>query len=310
MRRLKRKLFIIAGIILILGALGVGAYFTVNEYTGTIAELREEVDSLTQELDAALIPMAGVTMLNQNIKSGAVITEDMISFVEIPEEVVTEEMINDPELLIGKLSKINMSSGTIFTSSLIMDRELQKDERELDIVFTEIPIGLEPGDYIDVRISFPLGQDYIGMTKKRVVGIYDNVLKLIVSENDIYTYESMKTDMSVYSATKLYSTRYVEAGIQDAAQNYYPVSNDVLKVELQDPNIDTSTWKTNMDSRLELELSMTDDKENEAWPGNKVEKSNRITSNKNALVKQFESAKQNYERLQEQKAKQAAKEAK
>ena len=42
-----------------------------------------------------------------------------------------------------------------------MAEPIEDSTREYDIVANILPIGLKEGDYIDFRIVYPLGEDYI-----------------------------------------------------------------------------------------------------------------------------------------------------
>jgi hypothetical protein len=191
--------------------------------------------------------------------------------------------------------------------------------RELDVIVGEIPIGLEEGDYVDIRISFPLGQDYIAMTHKRVLAINESALKLVVNEQDFYTYESLKTDLSLYSSTKTYAVKYLEAGIQASAKDYYPMNLEGIETMILDPNMDTSDYADVLASREQLELQLLlpgvrfDEGENYdsyveqgiiseiEW--NRVDVSDSVTSGREELLSKFEEAKEYYAKLEAEKEK-------
>lgn len=211
-------------------------------------------------------------------------------------DILPENIITDLSQLEGMMYKLDLTAGTYLTTDMIQPEILTDDMRELDVIVGELPIGLEVGDYVDLRISFPLGQDYIAMSHKKVLEINQNTLKLIVNEEDFYIYESLKTDLALYRATKLYAVRYLEAGIQAAAENYYPCTLDVIKVRILDPNMDTSDYSTELDNREKLEVALA-----EGVNSQKIDTNQSVTSSKSQLESEFSSAKQEYERLQAEK---------
>ena len=266
----KRRLVVIIGIVIVLAVLGAGGFFAFKTYNDTVTSLRAENDDLRAQLDEATIEMGTVVVVGprrvsdegeilfDGFKDGErIISEDDLDFVEIPAYAITDHMITDKKDVVGMITKIDLKPGAIFETTMLMEYELHADDRELDIVLTEMPIGLEPGDYVDLRVSFPLGEDFVVMVKKRVVGINSNTVKLIVTEEDVHHYESVKADMALYTATKLYTTKYVEFGLQPAASTYYPVTNEVMKTLIQDPNINTDDWAQNVDARFELECELS-----------------------------------------------------
>ena len=176
---------------------------------------------------------------------------------------------------------------------MISDYKVTKNMRELDVVMDEIPVGLEEGDYVDVRISFPLGQDYIAMSHKKVLGITGNTVKLVVIEHDFYRYESMKTDMATYQSTKVYGVKYVEAGIQKKGKVYYPPTLDIIKQSILDPNMDSQDFMTMINSRELLEEQLAASK--------KVDKNQTVTETRNEIKNTFDKAREQYAELEQQK---------
>lgn len=296
----RRRMFISVIVILILIIAGVGGYFVLRLYNTTVNDLHKKV--MEQEEEIALLDediayyenlMVDSFCFNKAMKAGQVITANDIETRQSTVNTTPLDVFTKAEDIIGKIVKVDCTEGTIIAQSIVLDDPLKDNERELDVVFDEVPIGVQVGDYIDARISFPLGQDYIAMSHKKVIGVYDNVLKLIVDQKDIYTYESMKTDASIYIATKIYAVKYVEPGIQAAAVTYYPVSRDIMKTMLLDKNIDTSDFSDVLDARLQLETTLNE--------SDRVEKRRTVTNDKAALLSEFKSAQSTYSRLQAQK---------
>ena len=251
------------------------------------------ISDLQEQLDQYEEGTGTVYRLLEDEKAGKAIEADSLIAINIPLTAIPENAITDLSQVEGKLYKTNLSANTCLSEDMVIDNIITDDLRELDVIMDEIPIGLEEGDFVDVRIAFPLGQDYIGMTKKEVLGIVDNVVKLIVNEEDFYTYQSMESDKSIYSGTKIYAAKYVESMIQKSAKNYYPVSLDILKTRILDPNIDSSDYSSVLISREQLEAQIID--------SGKVEIADNVTGTKEQLKETFNTARENYEILQQEK---------
>lgn len=143
------------------------------------------------------------------------------------------------------VAKVDMKANTILTKNSVAysDEITTKDLRKEEYNVIALPVDLAPGEYIDVRLRLPNGQNYIVVSKKRVTipvvnGQYlaDTIqMNLTEEENLILSsaiVENYKTTGSI-----LYATRYIEAGIQEAAtMTYYP-SNDVQTLLVNDPNV-------------------------------------------------------------------------
>ena len=277
-------------LILLLAAAGV-CIMKKNDMN-IIAEREQEIIDLQQELDN-IGNLVTVYQLNTDVKSGTQMQSFQFTPIDVPETSVPIEAITSLDLIDGYYYKIGLSANTIVTTDMLMQQKLTDDERTLDVVLDEIPIGIEVGDYIDVRIAFPLGQDFIVMVHKEVVEINGSTLKLIVSQQDFYTYQSMQTDEALYSSTKAYGSTYVEGGVQMPAQQYYPVNLDVLKTMLLDPNIDTSDYSDVLKLREQLEKQLN--------TSDKVTINDTVTNGKQTLAQKFKKAKEDYDALQAQK---------
>lgn len=300
MRR-KRRIFIIIVVLILVAILGGGGYYGYRVYSNTLVEQHNTIVSQKEEIDLLYDDLAYYEGLFStaycvvgNLQPGEVLTKDNIEQRSVSTSALPVDSILTEEDILGKIIKIACEDGTVITDSVVTDELLSADERELDIVLDEIPIGLQEGDYVDVRISFPLGQDYIALSHKKVIAIYSGVVKLVVNQKDIYTYESMKTDAAIYMATKLYCVKYVEPGLQTAAFTYYPVSLEIMETMIRDNNIDTADFTEVLETRLVLETQLNESE--------RVETRRSVTSDKSNLISNFKSAQTEYERLQERKA--------
>lgn len=290
------KLLAIAAFLVIAAA--ACAFFYYYRTAGRMAEELEGLVQTVKEYEDSLTPVCIVT---NDVKAGNYVLESDLMTVYVPQEAVPQNIITDQEQLERRMYKTDLGANTYLTSDLLLDMVLKDDMRELDVVMTEVPIGLEAGDYIDVRIAFPMGQDFIALSHKKVIAINGNVIKLIVEEADFYANESMKADYGSYQAVKIYGAKYVEAGIQPAAAVYYPVSADILKTEILDPNINTSDYSNTLKRRKELEEQLI--------AADRVEENSKVTANKERLDDLFAEAERAYAALQEEKERQAELEA-
>lgn len=292
----KRKIFIKAFLALFIGG---GMLALIYYYHTTLEEKNLEITSLKEQLNT-VEETSIVYRLSSDVKAGNACNDYELEAVEVLTEVCAKTNIYDLEDIIGRYYLLDLKVGTMLTSDMFVDYELTNDMRYMDVVFDEIPIGLEVGDYIDVRISFPLGQDYISLSHKQVAEINDSVVKLIVNQEDFYRYESMKTDLATYKSTKIYGAQYIAAGVQDAARIYYPVNLEVLLTMIKDPNIDTEDYSNILVVREQLEEQL--------MSSDKVDIAKTVTSGKQTISQKFSKASESYEKLQKEKEKEAARE--
>ena len=237
----KKGIKIAAGVILGLAVAGGGAftYFWVTEQFKEYEVALATRDGKLSELQAKIEEIGDLTTvyeLNYDVKGGTIISETDLTPVEVPEKATTG-YVHDINEVLGKYYKAGLGQGTILSESMVSDYELTRDLRYLDVMIDDLPIGLEVGDYVDLRFRFTFGQNFVVMSHKQVVEINKNVLKLVVDEKDIHSYESVLKDRAQYVGCRTSAVQYIEGGIQDAGLNYYPMRVDVMSTLVQDPNI-------------------------------------------------------------------------
>lgn len=68
------------------------------------------------------------------------------------------------------VAKVNMKANTLITTELLSksDNIVQDDVRKQEYNMLVLPMDLATGDYIDIRLMLPTGQDYIVVSKKKL----------------------------------------------------------------------------------------------------------------------------------------------
>lgn len=142
------------------------------------------------------------------------------------------------------VAKVDMNANTVITSSLIArgDEVTSNDLRKEEYNVVSLPVDLAPGEYVDVRLTLPNGQNYIVVSKKKVTipvvnGQYvSDTIQMNLTEEEIMIMSGAIVESYKTKGSKLYATRYTEAGLQDAAtMTYYP-NKDVQTAIQNDPN--------------------------------------------------------------------------
>ena len=143
------------------------------------------------------------------------------------------------------VAKVDMNANTVITSSLVSRTEdiVSDDLRKEEYNVISLPVDLAPGEYIDVRLMLPTGQNYVVVSKKKVEipivnGQYlADTIQMNLTEEEIMIISSAIVENFNIAGSKLYATRYTEAGIQEAAtMTYYP-NNEVQEAIQNNPNI-------------------------------------------------------------------------
>ena len=204
---------------------------TAEVYSAEIVKYEQQIASYGSEVEVYTVVSAA--------KSGDEITADNVISMKMYSSLLTEQYVTDPNEIIGQYFKIAVNPGTAITKNMVMEEELDDTLRDRDFVFDKLPVGLEVGDYVDVRITMPYGDDYIVLTHKRVYGINENSIKLYTTELEWNTYQGALVDYFLnqeYGCT-LYADKYVEPGLQQAAVNFYAVPTNIAALLQKNPNI-------------------------------------------------------------------------
>ena len=143
------------------------------------------------------------------------------------------------------VAKVNMNKNTLITTELLSksDSMVQDDVRKQEYNMVILPTDLTTGDYIDVRLMLPSGQDYIVVSKKEVeLPMIDGIDSADTIWINLSEDETLHMSCAIYDAfringAKLYATKYTEAGMQSAATPTYPINESTSALLESDPNI-------------------------------------------------------------------------
>ena len=227
--------------------------------TGTIiAFLLMQLSNLNTEIEELNAEMTYAYVVTETIESGTEIDASQVTGVAISGSVSSEvvyssqttengETVADTTgalLPTGLKAKVTLNPGTIITSDVTYEDELVDDDvREVEYNVITINTQLQTGDYIDVRLRLPDGTDYIVVSHKEVeIPTIDGVdstscIWLELSEDEIMMMSCAIVEAYQMNGAKLYTTTYVEAGMQEEASVTYIPSDEVIALMNEDPNI-------------------------------------------------------------------------
>jgi len=233
----KMYLIIVSSVLVLLIGISIFQFIFWNKNTKELKGSYEEEIVALEKAVSSYGPMGSVwTVSNQTSPGQEVTLEDLVS-VEMLGKNIGKTYITDPNKIIGKYFKIALMPGTPLTEDIFMYEIINDSVRQFEVVSSTIPVGLQVGDYIDYRFLLPKGEDYVVMPHKRVEGLYDKVITLHMTEEEIHTYQSLLVDYFINYGSQIYMTKYLEPSIQKPAQKYYPISNNILNLMSIDPNV-------------------------------------------------------------------------
>lgn len=229
-----------------------------------IALLFMQLINLKKEQDALEAAKRVVYVVSEDISSGSGV---QISAIEgdtsripniqqeeadgavVPENVATSSDFYSDEGLTQPRSdivaKIDLKAGTILTKDMLTtsSEQVTNDLRRQEYNMLSLPTDLVDGDFVDVRIRFGNGQDYIVVAKKQVTipeiagAPAEGVITINLSEDETISMSSAIIETYQLSTAEMYVTRYTDPGMQVAATPTYPVNAEALNLMDSNPNI-------------------------------------------------------------------------
>lgn len=288
----------------------VGVLITLLIAAVIIGILVKVLIDTKQEQQEQELAQVKVYVLNTNVKSGQIITADMLSMQTVLSSTVPSNAIADLSALInyslqekktgntiktdnnglyveengvkvriakeGELyykivnnqkelvefmdvplvAKVDMQANSVVTLNLITksDEIASDDLRLQEYNMLLLPVKIEEGDYIDVRLTLPNGQDYIVISKKRIVDIMEDTVWLKLTEEEILTMSNAIVEAYQMTGSRLYVNLYTEPGLQADAVPTYAVSQAVLKLIENNPNIRQTAKKALFDRYTQAQV--------------------------------------------------------
>lgn len=235
----KKKIRKVAGIA---GIMGVPCLLLMVFLGGLCADLSKQLKEY-KDAEKELVTRNGF-VLKQDKKTGEEITLSDLVQVKIVGEAKIGICSGKEEDYIGKCCKTNLAAGSLLVEEVLaLPETFSQDMRRQ--TFSDIICGgfISRGDRVDIRISFPTGEDYVVLGKKEVLdtgGIEgaeeEPALTFLLGEEELLRISSAFIDMESYPGTFLYAIPYVDS-FQEQAYITYPINRQVFSLMGWDPNV-------------------------------------------------------------------------
>ena len=207
-----------------------------------ISNLNEELELLQKDIPKE----KQIYVLSKDVESGdKIYAED---FVEKTVKSDTDFSLymtpfdfeyNEDGTPVEYIAKVDIPYDSMALTSMIVKsgEERRNDERIMEFNMIVLPTQLQNGDYIDIRLMLPTGEDYIVLSKKYVEQTTATSIWMEMVEEEILTLNAAIVDSYLTTGVKLYATIYTEPGMQEAAIPTYAVNDDILILMESNPNI-------------------------------------------------------------------------
>lgn len=247
------------------GALGMGVFCgcVFWLYTQKTGIRPVEFLKMEEKMEPSVVVRLRRDVSAEEILSSRDLEEVM---VQVPEGKIKQQGRSFYE---GKCLKISMGKDSILSEPVVYEGQKTADDvRLLNLSYVKLNEKMKIGDYVDIRISFRSGGDYVLLSRKKIQDIAGNhaageegmeeinALWLQVNEEEILRLASAVVDAFYQEGCEIYAIQYVSE-TQEAASVTYPVNETVRKLLDTDPNVITLAQGTMTDSmRRELRSAL------------------------------------------------------
>ncbi len=231
-------------VIVVSGIVGIPLTLAIVILMGICLNLSKRLE--VYEADEGGFVIKTGYVLKTDKKMGEKIQDTDLGKVQIVGEKESGCVETDLEKLVGKCCKTDLKAGELMVSELLAKPEnygedLRKQTFSQIATFTK----MEPGELVDIRISFATGEDYVVAGRKEVLENENpeaeeserQGLTFYLNEEELLRISSALIDMENYPGTYVYAIPYVD-GFQQSAYITYPMNAKVLGLLGWDPNVD------------------------------------------------------------------------
>ena len=225
----------------------LGVVITILITGAIIAFLIFQLANLNKEMEESQANKVYGYVVIGTIKSGTEITAANLRAVEMNIDGSTSTIYssqNGMPFPTGLKAKVDLNPGTIVTSDLTYEDEaLGNDVRSQEYNVIQLTSQLQTGDYIDVRLRTPDGRDLIVISHKEVtiptiLGVDStNCIWMDLTEEETLLMSCAIVESYQMNGAKLYTAKYVEPGIQNAATPTYEPNDETITLINNNPNI-------------------------------------------------------------------------
>lgn len=229
---------LIGALIISLGAFNIYQYTSSSKqkaaYEATIAELQA-----SQSNGEAAIEMTSAVSLLTDLKAGQLITNEDITVANVPTTSVPQNAIVDPLNVVGKVARINMGMNTILTDDVVADKRISNTTKQRQVYFDYATTDITEGDYVDIRIAYTNGADYVVIPYVQVQKAKGNFIEILMDEGQYAVYKGMNLDYLTTKefGTRIYLDRYSEPTLQTPVKQTYVVPEFINQLIAANPNI-------------------------------------------------------------------------
>lgn len=285
----KKRLLIIAVSIAVVVA-GVAAAFIIG-LNQIKSKYELDKEHMQQEMEAN---KRTVYVANGPIPAGTQITNSNTTPQIIYSSQSQDFYMTASDLDMKKVAAVDILDGQSIFSSML-GSELEFGVREVEYGLIKLSTNLSVNDFVDVRIMYPNGENYIVLSKKDIkqLDLSINDVFLWLDEEEIMLMSSAIVDTYIHAGSILYTTKYIEDSQETTAPTYTPTTDCMIAMgnDKNIVNIATDSLNASLRSSLDGRLQEYESNNNvnlldslPSYQGNTSDSSTNTTDGKDGVL--------------------------
>lgn len=184
-----------------------------------------------------------VYLAKNKIFSGEVLNNDNMKKVYLECNMPMEYYITEEE--IGTMAVIPIEVDMPILKTMCTSTTITDELREVACEVVKLNDNLVENDYVDIRLRFLNGEDYIVLSKKSVHSLStlekqnqgEETCYLWMTEEEILNFSAAIVDAYLYNGSSFYTVKYLEPQLQEASVVTYLPRLGTLEMMKQYPEI-------------------------------------------------------------------------
>ncbi|MCR5323584.1 MAG: flagella basal body P-ring formation protein FlgA [Lachnospiraceae bacterium] len=215
MRRYRQRMIVLCA--LALAVLTLLAVSLCTFFGNKLQKLRGRAEMAEQELAVYRSETVSVLCVSKNIEAGKEINEEDLVIGEFPIDSVPENTILDLSDAVGRTAKIPLYKNTYLTTDMLYESALLGPEREIEYFCIDVNGNVTKGSFVDVRLCFEDGSDYVVLSRKRIEGISEdrNSVILHVNEEELLRMGNAVAKLKEHEGRRIYAVEYPYGELQE-----------------------------------------------------------------------------------------------
>lgn len=235
MRKSKLKLLISALVTIFIILIACIAIIFVGKRM--MDNYKTQLNDMQTEMDAN---KQVVYVAKEDIEKGAKIEKDVNVYQqEIYTGLEPDNYISEETLSQNGVAIVDIAKNDPVMANMVTTLEVDDDTRDYEIAVANLMTDQKNNEYVDVRIMFPDGSDYLVLSKKLVhnLTLESCVFNAYMNEEEILRMASATIDAFTTTGARIYTTRYIEGNLQEKAIPNYPICSEAYDLTKGNGNV-------------------------------------------------------------------------